>query len=48
MRTILPMGALLALNLAGCSNSADLLTGPDNIDIKPSIDPHGLYSTPEQ
>jgi hypothetical protein len=29
MRTILPGGAILALTLASCSNSANPLTGPD-------------------
>ncbi len=29
MRTILPLGALLALSLASCSSSANSLTGPD-------------------
>jgi hypothetical protein len=28
MRTLLPLGALLALSLAGCSSSAGPLTGP--------------------
>lgn len=32
MRTLLPLGALLALSLVGCSNS---LTAPD--DTKPSL-----------
>jgi hypothetical protein len=32
MRTLLPLGALLALSLAGCSNS---LTAPD--DTTPSL-----------
>jgi hypothetical protein len=34
MRTLLPLGALLALSL-GCSSSASTLTGPD--DTKPSF-----------
>jgi hypothetical protein len=33
MRTILPLGALLALTLAGCSSS----TGPN--DLEPSLEP---------
>jgi hypothetical protein len=33
MRTILPLGALLALSLAGCSTS----TGPN--DLEPSLEP---------
>jgi hypothetical protein len=33
MRTILPLAALLALSLAGCSSS----TGPDDLD--PSLEP---------
>ena len=35
MRTLLPLGALLALSLAGCSSSASPLTGPE--DTKPSF-----------
>jgi hypothetical protein len=38
MRTLLPWGALLALGLAACSSSADLLVGPGN-DTKPTMDP---------
>jgi len=29
MRKLLPLGALVALTLAGCSSAADSLTGPD-------------------
>jgi hypothetical protein len=35
MRTLLPLGALLALTLAGCSDAASTLTGPDV--SKPSL-----------
>jgi hypothetical protein len=38
MRTLLPLGALLALAIAACSNSADLLIGPGE-DTKPTMDP---------
>jgi hypothetical protein len=37
MRTILPLGALLALSLVSCSSSASSLTGPD--DIKATMEP---------
>jgi hypothetical protein len=33
MRTLLPLGALLALGAAGCSGSPHTVTGPD--EIKP-------------
>jgi len=39
MRTLLPLGALVALSLAGCSSSANSLTGPD--EIKPSFSCRG-------
>jgi hypothetical protein len=29
MRTLLPLGALLALSIAGCSDAANTLAGPD-------------------
>ena len=35
MRTLLPLGALLVLTLAGCTDSANSLTGP--VDTKPSF-----------
>jgi hypothetical protein len=35
MRTLLPLGALLALSLASCTSSASSLTGPD--ELKPSF-----------
>ena len=37
MRTILPLGVLLALSLVGCSSSNSPVTGP--AEIEPSIDP---------
>jgi hypothetical protein len=37
---MIPLGLLLVLSLAGCSSSANSLTGPD--DIKPSMDPGDL------
>ena len=38
MRTILPLGALLAISLASCSGS-NSLTGPDDVQhIRPSMD----------
>jgi hypothetical protein len=38
MQTIIPLAALLALGVAGCSGSASSLTGPDE-DIKATMDP---------
>ena len=35
MRTLLPLGALLALGLASCTSSASSLMGPD--ELKPSF-----------
>jgi hypothetical protein len=35
MRTLIPLAALMALSLAGCSSSANSLMGPD--DTKPSF-----------
>jgi hypothetical protein len=32
MRSLLPLGALVALVLAGCSGSSNSLTGPDTQD----------------
>jgi hypothetical protein len=53
MRTILPLGALLALSLVSCSSSARSLTGPDDITatmepgrdqpIQPCAPPPGGY-----
>jgi hypothetical protein len=43
MKTILPLGALLALSLAGCSGSTNSLTGPDD-EIRPSMDPGSRQS----
>jgi hypothetical protein len=37
MRTILPLGVLLALSLMSCSSSASSLTGPD--DTKAKMEP---------
>jgi hypothetical protein len=47
MRTILPLGALLAFSIIGCSSSANLLTGPGEIDVKASMDPVGLDPRPQ-
>ena len=44
MRTILPLGALLALNLASCSGSADSFTGPG--DIQSAVNPIPTSSDP--
>jgi hypothetical protein len=42
MRAILPLSALLALALVGCSNAADSVTGPSN--PKPSLSCAGQSS----
>ena len=39
MRTLLPLGALFALSIAGCSSSASPMTGPD--ETQPSYSCRG-------
>jgi hypothetical protein len=47
MWTIHPLASLLALGLASCSSSANLLTGPDETpSIDPGLKPPGTSCAP--
>jgi hypothetical protein len=45
MYTIIPVGMLFVLSVAGCSSSGGELTAPDE-DIRPSVDPAGKHRQP--